>query len=126
MLSEELIKKYMSLKPRLIVLFGSRARGDYTNESDLDVLVVADKIPKDPREAYQLLFDNEYPLVSPIGMNTNTFIKKLREGSTFLLEILEDGKIVYSDKEFLQKVIDIFNDVRKNYIRKGKTWVKVA
>jgi len=126
LLSEELIKKYMSLKPRLIVLFGSRARGDYTNESDLDVLVVADKIPRDPREAYQLLFNNEYPLVSPIGMNTNTFIKKLREGSTFLLEVLEDGKIVYSDKEFLQKVIDIFNDVRKNYIRKGKTWVKVA
>lgn len=34
------------LKLKLVVLFGSRARGDYTDISDVDILVVADDLPK--------------------------------------------------------------------------------
>ncbi|MEM1595519.1 MAG: nucleotidyltransferase domain-containing protein, partial [Ignisphaera sp.] len=42
---------------KLVVLFGSRARGNYTDESDIDILVVADNLPKDPREAFSMLRD---------------------------------------------------------------------
>ncbi|WP_338025400.1 nucleotidyltransferase domain-containing protein [Acidianus ambivalens] len=38
------------------MLFGSRARGDFTNSSDYDVLVVGDEIPKDPRKVPNELY----------------------------------------------------------------------
>ncbi|MEM2020986.1 MAG: nucleotidyltransferase domain-containing protein [Zestosphaera sp.] len=118
-----LIEKYKRYSLKLVVLFGSRARGDYTNESDVDLLIVADNLVKDPRESFIQLYDPVYPLVNPIGLNTETFLKKLEEGSTFILEILEDGKILYADTEFLQEVMNSYEEVRRRYARKGRTWM---
>lgn len=118
-----LIEKYKRYSLKLVVLFGSRARGDYTNESDVDLLVVADNLMKDPRESFIQLYDPDYPLVNPVGLNTETFLKKLGEGSTFILEILEDGKILYADGEFLQEVMNSYEEVRRRYVRKGRTWI---
>jgi predicted nucleotidyltransferase len=38
-----------SAAPEMIILFGSRARGDATSDSDVDLLVVADVPPRDRR-----------------------------------------------------------------------------
>ncbi|MET1160466.1 MAG: nucleotidyltransferase domain-containing protein [Thermoprotei archaeon] len=122
---DELIEKYKKFNAKLIVLFGSRARGDYTDESDIDILVVADDLPKDPREAFDVLRDPRFPLVNPIGMNTEVFLKKLHEGNTFVLEILEDGKILYYDKSFLEQVRVSYKEIRKKYLRRGKTWIRL-
>jgi len=48
-LLRKLCKKYEAFNLKLIILYGSYARGDYTNESDIDLLIIADKIPSDPR-----------------------------------------------------------------------------
>lgn len=122
----ELVERYSRRinRLKLIILFGSRARGDFTDSSDIDVLVVADDLPVDPREAYVLLYDYEFPNVNPIGMNTETFIKKLKNGSTFIMEIMEDGKPLYIDEEFMRSIQRIHSDVRREWIRKGKLWVK--
>lgn len=123
---EELVKRY-SEKLRglkLVMLFGSRARGDFTESSDVDVLVVADDLPTDPREAYAMLRELEYPNANPTGMNTKTFLNKLRSENPFIMEILEDGKPLYSDKEFLSEVVRIYSDVRRKWSRKGKLWVR--
>ncbi len=108
---------------KLIILFGSRARGDYTNESDTDILVVADDLPKDPRESFAILRDARYIGVNPIGLNTEIFLKKLRAGSPFIIEILEDGKVIYADKEFQEQVMNVYKEVRGKYVRKGSTWI---
>ncbi|MEM2005092.1 MAG: nucleotidyltransferase domain-containing protein [Zestosphaera sp.] len=92
----DLIDKYRRYTLKLVAPFGSRARGDYTDDSDIDLLVVADDLPKNPRE-----------------------------GSTFILEVLEDGKILYAEEEFLNEVMDSYRDVRKRYIRRGRTWVRL-
>lgn len=101
------------------------ARGDYTEESDIDILVVGDFIPRDPREAYSTLVDPGFPRVRPIGFNTEVFLKKLREESTFILEVLEDGKILYADEEFLALVNKEFSRIRCRFRRLGKTWIKI-
>lgn len=111
---------------KLVILYGSRARGDYTEESDVDILVVGDSIPKDPRTAYSILIDSRYPRVQPIGFNTEVFLNKLREGCTFILEILEDGKILYANEEFLALVNREFSCTRSRYKRAGKTWIKIT
>lgn len=122
---QELVEDYREkLRVRLIILFGSMARGDYTDESDIDVLVVADDLPRDPREAFAMLRSLRMPRVNPIGFETGAFIRRLREGSTFILEILEDGKVLYADKAFLEEVETIFKEVRGRFIRVGKTWME--
>lgn len=40
--------------PRRIVLFGSYARGDATDESDIDLLVIEDEVPNRAREMVRL------------------------------------------------------------------------
>ncbi len=121
---EKLVEDYRrKLLVKLVVLFGSRARGDYTDESDIDVLVVADDLPKDPRESFAILRDAKYADVNPIGLNTEIFLKKLRAGSTFIIEILEEGKIMYADKEFQEQITSTYRGIREKYVRKGNTWI---
>jgi len=124
-LLENICKKYRDLKPRLVVLFGSYARGDYTDESDIDILVVSDHVSRDPREAFQQLYDPEEPKIMPIGMNTEVFISKLKRGEPFILEIMEDGKVLCKDPEFHNFILKLYKEVRKNYIRRGRTWIRV-
>jgi predicted nucleotidyltransferase len=51
------VVKYSKLNPKLVILFGSHARGDYTDQSDVDILVVSDDLPADPRRCFEALFD---------------------------------------------------------------------
>jgi predicted nucleotidyltransferase len=118
----EICKLYKDLKPKLVILFGSYARGDYTNESDIDVLVVSDNLPLDPRESFAITYNPEYPKIMPVAMNTSVFIKKLESGDTFILEILEDGKIICGDEEFIKETLIKYKEVRKKFKREGKVW----
>jgi Predicted nucleotidyltransferases len=125
-LSENLCDIYSKFNPKLVILFGSYARGDYTNQSDVDVLVVSDVFPLDPREGFAMVYNLQLPKVMPVAMNTQVFLKKLEEGSTFILEIIEDGKILCGDKEFMKKVIEKYKEIRKKFNRKGRIWEYVA
>jgi predicted nucleotidyltransferase len=118
----EICKLYKDLKPKMVILFGSYARGDYTNESDIDVLVVSDNLPLDPRESFAITYNPEYPKIMPVAMNTSVFIKKLESGDTFILEILEDGKIICGDEEFIRETLIKYKEVRKKFKREGKVW----
>lgn len=109
---------------KLVVLFGSRARGDYTDESDVDILVIADDLPRDPREAFSMLRDPKYPHVNPVGFNTEVFLRKLESGSTFLLEVLDEGIVLYADKEFYAHVAKIHENLKKRYVKVGRTWIE--
>ncbi|MEZ0346754.1 MAG: nucleotidyltransferase domain-containing protein [Infirmifilum sp.] len=120
------MERYKFFKTKVIILFGSRARGDYTDRSDYDILVVADDLPPDPREAYVKLVVPEHPEVHPVGMNTEVFVRKLAQGSTFLLEILDEGKILYADNAFLEDIRKICEKVRSRYVRRDKTWVRIS
>ena len=125
-LLENICEKYRDLKPKLVVLFGSHARGDYTDESDIDILVVSDQISRDPRIAFQQLYDPKEPRIVPMGMNTNIFISKLKRGEPFILEILEDGRVLCRDEEFYNQVIKLYKEIRKSYVRRGRAWIKVG
>ncbi|WP_252896897.1 nucleotidyltransferase domain-containing protein [Metallosphaera hakonensis] len=65
---------------KLIILFGSRSRGDFTEHSDYDVLVVDDDIPKDPRRVSDQLYAKVLAMfpgeVDPVFMNSEVFLKK--------------------------------------------------
>ncbi|MGC9119033.1 MAG: nucleotidyltransferase domain-containing protein [Thermoproteus sp.] len=123
---EGLVERYRSLGARLVVLFGSRARGDYTESSDYDVLVVADDLPADPREAYGVLFDLDHPAVQPLGVRSDKFLDMLRRGNVLLLEALEDGVVLYADGAFLEEALAAYREARRCFRREGKTWIRIC
>ncbi len=120
-----LCERYRGLGLRLLVLFGSRARGDHHEDSDIDVLVVADRLPRDPREAYEILADPEEPLLHPIGLPTDAFLEALREARPFILEALEDGIVICADPSFQELVERLYREARSRWVRVGDAWVRV-
>ena len=98
-LLDKLIKEY---RPERVILFGSYAWGKPKKESDLDLLIV--KRSKKNRvkrfvEVKKLLFDpSRDTSVSPLVLSPNEIEKRLQMGDDFIREILEKGKLLYSDE----------------------------
>lgn len=85
------------VKPLAVVLFGSFARRDIHEGSDVDMVVIADF--KEPfLERIKLLLDlNDgvgLPL-EPVGYTPEEFQRMRREGNRFVQEILEHGRILH-------------------------------
>ncbi len=92
------LKKYISLvkkeySPRKIVLYGSYARGNYTENSDIDVAVIVEEIKGDFLELITRLYKlrrNIDTKIEPVLLEEN------KDCSRFLESILEYGKVLYS------------------------------
>ena len=98
----ERIEKYKEavvkrLSPEAVILFGSFARGDINEGSDVDIAVIAD-FEEPFLDRIKLLLElNEgigLPL-EPIGYTPEEFQRMLREGNRFALEIAERGRLLY-------------------------------
>jgi len=103
--SEEIYKKIDAYKnhlveklnPEKILLFGSFARGDFNECSDIDLLVIHDW-----KEAFldriKVLLDlNEAGLpLEPVGYTREEFNRMQNEGNSFIADIASKGKTIYS------------------------------
>ncbi|MCM8784610.1 MAG: nucleotidyltransferase domain-containing protein [Candidatus Omnitrophica bacterium] len=93
-----LVSKYCD-KLVLIELFGSKARGDYNQYSDLDILVVTEN--KDPvlnRKISDLAFDIglKFNLCLSLKILDKTFFGKLENlGAFFIESIKKEGIILW-------------------------------
>jgi predicted nucleotidyltransferase len=82
-------------RPEKIILFGSYAYGDPHSDSDVDILVVMparNEIDQAVRIDRQI--DPPFPL-DLIVRKPQTLAWRLREGDSFLREIVGKGKILY-------------------------------
>ena len=77
--------------PVAIILYGSLARGDYTQRSDIDVLCVFDREFADPRERFMLSYKHSDGIVQPKTVSLTEFKNGLLQGDAFLHGIIEDG-----------------------------------
>ncbi|MHB9069264.1 MAG: nucleotidyltransferase domain-containing protein [Sedimentisphaerales bacterium] len=80
-----------------VILFGSYARGQATEHSDVDILVVAESsLPKHKRsrELYKLF--KPYPFGMDIIVYTSAEIELARKSPlSFISTVLQDGKKIY-------------------------------
>lgn len=87
-----------------IVIYGSVARGEATEDSDIDVLVLSDD--KRVREkvsdiAYEIDFEYDFEtFIMPIHLTTKEFEHRIKVGSPFTSSILKEGVILYDDGTF--------------------------
>jgi predicted nucleotidyltransferase len=75
------------------IVFGSVGRGDFTAESDTDLLIVSDELPADLRARLDLLFSVREiaPEVEPIGWREEDWRRREREGDPFVGVLKREG-----------------------------------
>lgn len=104
----EALESLKTLDPLRIVLFGSAARGEVREWSDLDFLIVldSDRIPETYEEKMQLKLDvrkkiRKLSYKVPIDLLVYTrpeYEALVNQNSSFVREILAEGKTLYESK----------------------------
>lgn len=91
-----IVKNY---QPEKIILFGSAARGEYDENSDLDFFIVkkSKKSKLDRmREVYKLVSNLNYQIpFEPIVYTPEEVKERMRLGDFFIKTILKEGRILY-------------------------------
>src|SRR3989338_6003229 len=106
---EEVLKKYSKIV-KAVVLFGSVVRGDFTEKSDVDMLVVVDDVMARMTEAQKEQFDedlreiskkiHEDVVVQP-AWTLSEFWDMARIGHPLLFTIVRDGWALYDTGFFI-------------------------
>lgn len=77
-----------------VVVVGSFARGDFNKWSDIDVLVVADRLPGALLARLAMLGASAPPGLQPIGWTVAELARRWRERDPLALEAYEAGVVV--------------------------------
>ncbi len=121
--------------PRLkaVVLFGSQARGESRPESDHDLLVVIEGLPRDPvrrarmvRSALLTVID---ALPGPLGLVARTPEEVAADVTPLMLDICTEGICLYGAAYFepyRQQVLEALRRSRLQRRRLGSAWMWVA
>lgn len=80
----------------IAVLFGSVARGDATNESDVDLLVIGDVGLRDLTPALQTLETELRRDVNVVTMSAREFAQRASAGEHFVSSVLQSPTIIVS------------------------------
>ena len=100
-ISGEIVERLISLEPDKIILFGSYAYGNPTEESDIDLFLLKDDLDGEElkylsRNARKKLVDltYKYGIGFDILSAPTEYIKK-REDYFYKIDILQNGKVLY-------------------------------
>lgn len=142
---EELLKKTVDEMKRYfdknlvsVVLYGSLARGDVKKDSDIDLLVIFEDLPKERLKRQDIFMTMErevdeeikriyekwgcYPCISPV-LKTKEEAKIL---SPLYLDMVTDARIVYDKADFFRGILEKLRMALKALNAKkkkvGKKW----
>ncbi len=94
---EKIVKE---LKPKKIILFGSLARGDFNEGSDVDIIVIADWKQDFLARIKTLLEIDRCGLpIQPLGYTEEEIELMLLGGNRFITEAMASSKVLYDCSE---------------------------
>lgn len=120
-----------------LAVFGSAARGTYRFDSDLDILIIADDLPRGriKRVAQFMMVEEKIEpfLVSLRKEGINTYISPIFKtpqeaeiGSPLFLDMVEDARILFDRDGFFSKILDRLRQKLKKLgarrIWQGNAW----
>jgi len=95
-------KEVLGDKLEKVVLFGSYARGDYDNESDVDIMIIAD-ITLEERNAtwdkiYKILgyIELEYDILVSLSIACSNIFHQCVDFLGFYMNVQKDGVVLYA------------------------------
>jgi hypothetical protein len=131
------IKAFYGESLMSVVVYGSVARGSQNFDSDLDLLIIADKLPngrmKRIRE-FEAVEDRVEPFLKSLqkeGINSriSALIKtpeEAKRGSPLFLDMVEDARILFDRDGFfsavLEKLRKRLEELGAKRVWKGNTW----
>ncbi len=109
------------------VLYGSMARGDNNIWSDIDFLVISDKLPENPLKRLEFLYSLTETPIEVKGYTRKEFLKMIEKRNPIALDSLVEGKIIVDDG-FWDIASNKFEDVKKRYelVKEPKRWVSLS
>ena len=116
------IKKVVKIK--CVILFGSRARGDYDPYSDVDLILIGDFKEKFLDRTFNLLILNESRFNFEIFCYTEgEFEKMFIKGNALILDAIYEG-IPLDGKRFFESYKRKMNEmIQKGLKRSRCTWI---
>jgi len=119
-------KVVKEIQPKCIILYGSLARGDFNERSDVDVIVISSKLPKNYYKRAELLHNMVETLdpIEPLGFTPEEFINMIKKRHCTSLFAMKEGKVLYGRNYFLF-LKGIHEKIMKQYkITKGdSSWI---
>ena len=98
----EIVKRLKPLKPDKVILFGSYAYGNPTEDSDIDLFLIKDDLDEDNFRDYtlkarkqlrEIIFNYNTNGIDVISASSNYINNK--EDYFYKIDILQNGKILY-------------------------------
>jgi len=103
--AERIIEEIPDMPTTDIILFGSYARGDYTENSDIDILILANDTEKRLREAYfsritEILSDInlEYDVFMTIILDSTEEYSKTKNHTPVFKNVERDGILLWTNQ----------------------------
>ncbi|MEM2442974.1 MAG: nucleotidyltransferase domain-containing protein [Candidatus Bathyarchaeia archaeon] len=97
-------KPELSSAIKFIIVYGSVARGEETENSDIDILVVGGEKnlwEKISEIAHNVDYENNYEtFITTIYLTTEEFEHRIKAGSPLIQTILREGVILYDNGTF--------------------------
>jgi len=121
-------KLIKEIKPKLVAIIGSLARGTFGLGSDIDLIIVSDNLPDHVLDRLSVLLQlDEFGIpIEPVGLKVNEFLEMCKKGHATPLEVFKRGIIIHSDKRFFELARKLLEDAIRKYeieeIKKG--WIK--
>lgn len=92
-ITDQVIKNY---QPQKIILFGSAARGDFDENSDVDMLIVKDVSNRRIDRIKEVLLSVDYNVpFEPLVYTPKELEERKNLGDSFVLTVLNQGRILY-------------------------------
>ncbi len=96
---EKRIRELFGEKVLKIILFGSYARGDYNEESDIDIMVIVDDENLESYKKKRTVLTNYYldkeDILLSIIIEKASFTERYKNHSPFLINVINEGTVVY-------------------------------
>ncbi|MEM1513262.1 MAG: nucleotidyltransferase domain-containing protein [Candidatus Jordarchaeales archaeon] len=102
-----------------VILFGSRARGDFKPWSDYDLLVIADFSEKYLDRVGKLLEILDSGLVEPHPYTLEEAVEMLKKGNPTIIDALSEGVILYENEEF-KAIKAIYEEMVRKGLKRSK------
>ena len=111
----EIVKRVLAAgQPIKIVLFGSRARGNYKPDSDIDVLIIeeSDQLLRKQDQKYDKALRDVFPELTVIACSLHNLEEWRYVPGHLITVALSEGKVLYENSDRLQTLLSTTSGAR--------------